>query len=168
MTMTTEFNPQHLRTAFGSFATGVTIITARAANGELVGLTANSFASVSLRPPLVLWSIDLGTPSFEVFRDCSHYAINVLSADQEALSNRFAMPSDDKFAGLDYCNGAGGAPLLSGCIAHFECANEAQHAGGDHLIMVGRIENYSVSSGAPLLFFRSSYARIADSGQQGK
>lgn len=166
--MTTEFNPQHLRGALGSFATGVTVITARAANGELVGLTANSFASVSLRPPLVLWSIDLGTPSFEVFRDCSHYAINVLGAHQEVLSNRFAMPSEDKFAGLDYRSGIGGAPLLAGCIASFECANEAQHAGGDHLILVGRIENYTVSSGAPLLFFRSGYARLTESGQQGE
>lgn len=165
--MSSEFNPQHLRAALGSFATGVTVITARAPNGELVGLTANSFASVSLQPPLVLWSIDRNTPSFEVFRSCSHYAINVLGAGQEALSNRFATPSADKFAGLDYRNGAGRAPLLAGCIAGFECANEAQHAGGDHLIMVGRIENYSVSSGAPLLFFRSAYAELA-SGQQGE
>lgn len=160
--MSTDFNPQHLRAALGSFATGVTVVTTRGPKGEPVGLTANSFASVSLEPPLVLWSIGLNTPSFAAFRDCSHYAINILSADQEDVSNRFANPQPDKFAGLDYREGISGVPLLNGCIASFECRNEIQHAGGDHLILVGRIENYSIdiAAGPPLLFYASKYAGL--------
>ena len=166
--MPTDHNPQNtpaserasLRYALGSFATGVTVITARDAAGNPAGLTVNSFASVSLDPPLVLWSIGLGSPSFTIFRDCSHYAINVLAADQEEISNRFSNPSPDKFAGLEYTLGLGNAPLLGGCIASFECRNEKQHEGGDHLILVGRVENYIVDMGAPLLFFGSRYAGL--------
>ena len=149
-----------LRQAFGSFATGVTIVTARDAKGNLVGLTANSFSAVSLEPPLVLWCVSLTTPSFAAFRDCSHYTINVLSADQEDISNRFATPNADKFAGMDYSLSAGGAPTLKGCIASFECRNAHQYPGGDHLIMVGQVENYRVNMDAPLLFFASKYAGI--------
>lgn len=149
-----------LRQAFGSFATGVTVVTARDAAGHLVGLTANSFSAVSLEPPLVLWCISLTTPSFAAFRDCSHYAINVLAADQEEISNRFANPSPDKFAGLAHTPGLGGAPLLGGCIATFECANTHRYPGGDHLIMVGAVERYRVDLNAPLLFFGSRYAGL--------
>ena len=149
-----------LRQAFGSFATGVTVVTALDARGNPVGLTANSFSAVSLNPPLVLWCISLTTPSFTAFRDCSHYAINVLSADQEEISNRFANPSADKFARLEWTSGAGGAPVLKGCIAGFECANAHQYPGGDHLIMVGRVDNYRVNMDAPLLFFGSKYAAL--------
>jgi len=149
-----------LRQAFGSFATGVTVVTTRDADGNLVGLTANSFSAVSLNPALVLWCISLNTPSFAAFRDCSHYAINVLSADQEEISNRFASPSADKFAGLDWAPGNSGAPLLNGCIANFECSNANQYPGGDHLILVGQVENYRVNMDAPLLFFASQYAGL--------
>jgi len=162
-TMSTEksnFNPAALRQAFGSFATGVTVITALDASGKPTGITVNSFTSVSLEPPLVLWCIGLGTPSFASFRDCSHYAIHVLSADQEDISNRFANPSADKFAGLDYSRGTGGVPLLPGCVATFECSNAAQYPGGDHLILVGKVEHYQASLDAPLLFFASNYAHI--------
>ncbi|HWV18478.1 MAG TPA: flavin reductase family protein [Rhodocyclaceae bacterium] len=149
-----------LRQAFSSFATGVTVVTALDARGNPVGLTANSFSAVSLNPALVLWCISLTTPSFAAFRDCSHYAINVLSADQEEISNRFANPSPDKFAGLEWTPGLGGAPVLKGCIANFECGNGHQYPGGDHLIMVGAVGNYRVNMDAPLLFFASKYAGI--------
>lgn len=155
-----NFDPQQLRAVFGSFATGVTVITTRGPAGELIGMTVNSLASLSLEPPLLVWCIDLGTPSFEAFRDCSHYAINVLGADQADISNRFANPSEDKFAGLSWQEGAGGSPLIAGCIAYFECVNEAQHPGGDHRLMVGRILGYQIDPGAPLLFFGSRYARL--------
>ncbi|HEU6456199.1 MAG TPA: flavin reductase family protein [Roseateles sp.] len=155
-----DLSPAMLRQAFGSFATGVTVITTRDANGTLVGLTANSFSAVSLNPPLLLWCISLTTPSFGAFRDCSHYAINVLSADQEEISNRFANPSPNKFAGLDYSIGAGGAALLNGSIATFECRNTHRYPGGDHLIMVGEVENYRVNMDTPLLFFASKYAGL--------
>ena len=149
-----------LRQAFGSFATGVTVVTTRDAGGNLVGLTANSFSAVSLDPALVLWCISLTTPSFAAFRDCSHYAINVLSADQEEISNRFANPSADKFAGIDWAPGTSGVPLLDGCIANFECSNVNQYPGGDHVILVGQVEHYRVNMDAPLLFFGSKYAAL--------
>ncbi|HTJ96544.1 MAG TPA: flavin reductase family protein [Rhodocyclaceae bacterium] len=149
-----------LRYALSSFATGVTVVTTRDANGQQHGLTANSFASVSLDPPLVLWSISRGTPSFEAFRGCSHYAVNILSSDQEEISNRFAHASPDKFAGLEYTLGVGGSPVLAGCIASFECRNETQHDGGDHVILVGRVQNFKVDMGTPLLFFASRYASL--------
>jgi 3-hydroxy-9,10-secoandrosta-1,3,5(10)-triene-9,17-dione monooxygenase reductase component len=155
-----DLSPAMLRQAFGSFATGVTVVTARDADGKPVGLTANSFSAVSLEPPLVLWCIALTTPSFAAFRDCSHYAINVLSADQEELSNRFANPSPNKFAGLDYTSGLGDCPLLTGAISSFECSNAHQYPGGDHLILVGRVESYRVNLDAPLLFFGSKYAGL--------
>jgi 3-hydroxy-9,10-secoandrosta-1,3,5(10)-triene-9,17-dione monooxygenase reductase component len=149
-----------LRQAFGSFATGVTVVTTLDAKRNPVGLTANSFSAVSLEPPLVLWCISLNTPSFAAFQDCSHYAINVLSADQEEISNRFANPSPNKFAGLDWTPGASGVPLLNGCIANFECSNANQYPGGDHLILVGQVENYRVNLDTPLLFFASRYAAL--------
>jgi 3-hydroxy-9,10-secoandrosta-1,3,5(10)-triene-9,17-dione monooxygenase reductase component len=162
-TMSTEKTPHEpalLRQAFSSFATGVTVVTTRDAQGHLVGLTANSFSAVSLEPRLALWCIAAGTPSFAAFRDCSHYTINVLAADQEEISNRFANPSPDKFAGLEYSEGLGGAPRLAGCIASFECRNLHQYPGGDHLIMVGEVENFQLNMGAPLLFFGSRYAGL--------
>jgi flavin reductase (DIM6/NTAB) family NADH-FMN oxidoreductase RutF len=155
-----NLSPALLRQAFGSFATGVTVVTARDVDGNPVGLTANSFSAVSLDPPLVLWCIALGTPSFAAFRDCSHYAINVLSADQEEISNRFANPSPNKFSGIDYALGLGEVPLLNGSIASFECRNLHQYPGGDHLIMVGQVEKYRVNMDAPLLFFGSKYAGL--------
>ena len=156
-----EFDKRAFRTALGSFATGVTIITARGANGKLAGLTVNSFASVSLDPPLVLWSLSLYSPALAVFQHCSHYAINVLAADQIELSDHFAKPTienaDDKFSTLKFDAGSGGAPLLPGCCARFECRNETRHPGGDHLIFIGQVEKYSCEERAPLLFQGGRY-----------
>lgn len=153
-------SPQSLRSAFGRFATGVAVITARAPDGSLVGLTVNSLTSLSLEPPLLLWCITCNTPSFEVFRDCSHYAVNILAAEQQDISNRFASPLPDKFAGLDYRLGLGDAPLLQGCIAQFECASQACYPGGDHMIMVGAIESVALGEGEPLLYYASRYAAL--------
>lgn len=154
---------QTLRNALGQFATGVTIITACTARGERVGLTANSFNSVSLDPPLVLWSLSLYSPSLLAFQHCSHWAVHVLSASQEALSQRFASSGIDRFAGLEMRDGLGGAPLLDGCVARFECRNEARHAGGDHMIFVGQVERFDNFGGAPLLFHGGRYARVNQS-----
>lgn len=163
-----KFDTRDFRNALGSFATGVTVVTARDANGGLAGLTVNSFASVSLDPPLVLWSLSLHSPALAVFKRCSHYAINILAADQVDLSVRFARPSDeqpeDRFAGLKFDSGSGGAALLQGCCAWFECGNLAQHDGGDHLIFVGRIENYRYQDRPPLLFQGGQY-RLLESLQ---
>ena len=160
-----EFDTRAFRNALGSFATGVTVVTARDAAGGLTGLTVNSFASVSLDPPLVLWSLSLYTPALAVFEHCSHYAVNVLAADQFDLSTRFAKSGDERldnmFADLEFDSGRAGAPLLHGCCARFECRNEARHAGGDHRIFVGAVERYDYQDRPPLVFHGGQYRRLA-------
>jgi flavin reductase (DIM6/NTAB) family NADH-FMN oxidoreductase RutF len=148
-----SFSPQEFRTALGMFATGVTIVTARTPDGQLVGLTANSFNSVSLAPPLVLWSLARAAGSMAAFSAGSHYAINVLAADQKALAERFAMRGGERFAGVTFDKGAGGAPLLHGAAATFECFNRSRYEEGDHVIFVGEVERCAHRIGAsPLLF----------------
>jgi len=157
-------NPAHdsrsFRDALGLFATGITVVTTRAPNGEVVGLTVNSFNSVSLEPPLVLWSLSLGSPSEAAFRACSHYAVHVLGESQQALSRQFASSREQRFAGVRTTDGLGGAPLIEGCLARFECRNDIQYAGGDHLIFVGRVERFERSAGDPLLYFGGGYRGI--------
>lgn len=135
------------------FATGVTIVTARSAQGDLIGLTANSFNSVSLAPPLVLWSLAQAAGSMAVFAQGSHYAIHILSADQKALAERFATRGIDRFAGVDHRPGLGGAPLLAGAAATFECFNRSRYEEGDHVIFVGEVESCHHREGtSPLLY----------------
>jgi flavin reductase (DIM6/NTAB) family NADH-FMN oxidoreductase RutF len=153
-----SFSPEHFRAALGMFATGVTIVTARAADGSVIGLTANSFNSVSLDPPLVLWSLAQAAGSLPVFRAGSHYAINVLAKDQKALAERFALKGADRWTGVDFVEGAGGAPLLAGAAATFECFNRSRYEEGDHVIFVGEVERCSWRGGAsPLLFHGGRY-----------
>ena len=135
------------------FATGVTVVTARDANGQLVGLTANSFNSVSLDPPLVLWSLSRRSAALAVFRAGTHYAINVLAADQLALAERFAARVPERWAGVAWRPGVAGAPLIEGAVAHFECFNRSRHDEGDHLLFIGQVEHCDHRPGAsPLLF----------------
>ncbi len=135
------------------FATGVTIVTARTDEGRFVGLTANSFNSVSLTPPLVLWSLARAAGSMAAFSTGSHYAINILSADQQDLAKRFAARDGDRFSGLQFSLGAGGAPLIAGAAATFECFNRSRYEEGDHVIFVGEVERCAHRAGAsPLLF----------------
>lgn len=150
-----------LRDALGDFATGVAVVTARAADGQPVGVTINSFASVSLEPPLVLWSLGLHSPSLLVFESCSHYAVNILAADQIEFSQRFAQSQSDKFAGIVTTVGAGGTPLLPGCSACFECRNELRYPGGDHIILIGYVENFIRADKPPLIFHRGRYRSLA-------
>ena len=148
-----SFSKLEFRAALGMFATGVTIVTARAVDGQVVGLTANSFASVSLDPPLVLWSLAQGAASLAAFRAGSHYAINVLAADQKPLAERFALKGADRWAGVSFTQGLGGAPLLTGTAASFECFNRSRYEEGDHIIFVGEVERCAWKTGAsPLLF----------------
>jgi flavin reductase (DIM6/NTAB) family NADH-FMN oxidoreductase RutF len=159
---TSDFDCRSFRAALGSFTTGIAVVTACAPDGSFVGLTINSFNSVSLAPPLVLWSLDLGSPSLEAFRSASHYAVSILGADQVELSQRFATRLEDKFSGLSTCVGAGGAPLLHGCCAWFECANEMQYPGGDHIIFVGRVERYAGDpEQLPLVYHGGRYRSLA-------
>lgn len=152
---------RRLRDALGEFATGVTVVTARGADGQPVGVTINSFASVSLEPPLVLWSLGLESPSLEVFEACSHYAINVLAADQVEFSQRFSQSQSDKFAGIDLKVGAGDTPILPGCCARFVCRNEMRYPGGDHVILVGHVESFEREEKPPLIFHGGRYRSLA-------
>lgn len=152
------FSAREFRAALGMFATGVTIVTARTATGELVGLTANSFNSVSLDPPLVLWSLSGRSSSLAVFRAGTHYAINVLAADQLEMAQRFAAPARDRWAGVRWRHGHGGAPLIEGAAACFECLNRSRYVEGDHVIFVGQVEHCNHRPGAvPLLFHGGRY-----------
>jgi 3-hydroxy-9,10-secoandrosta-1,3,5(10)-triene-9,17-dione monooxygenase reductase component len=158
MSTAPTLDPGEFRKALGAFATGVTIITTRAADGALLGLTANSFNSVSLNPPLVLWSLAQNALSLPVFKAVGHWAVHILAADQEELSARFARRGLDKFAGLDVESGAGGVPLLRGCTARFECRSAFQYEGGDHTIFVGEVLKFERSERAPLVFHGGRYA----------
>ena len=158
MSQTDTFDAAEFRRALGSFATGVTIITTRDADGNNVGLTANSFNSVSLDPPLVLWSLAQSSGSLPAFRQATHWAVHVLAADQEPLSTRFAKRGVDKFAGLACEPGIGGIPLLRGCTARFECKTAFQYEGGDHVIFVGQVLNFTRAESAPLVFHSGRYA----------
>ncbi|MET4577078.1 flavin reductase family protein [Ottowia thiooxydans] len=147
------FSASEFRTALGMFATGVTIVTARGDAGEPIGLTANSFNSVSLDPPLVLWSLSLRSLSLPVFRAGTHYAINVLASDQHELAMQFAKPSDNRWRDVQWKPGVAGAPVLEGAAACFECFNRSRYEEGDHVIFVGQVEHCDHRSGAsPLLF----------------
>ena len=136
------------------FATGVTIVTACGEDGTPVGLTANSFNSVSMAPPLILWSLSLRAGSMPVFRAGSHYAINILAAGQRELAERFAgSRRENRFDGVSWEAGVGGAPVLAGAVAVFECFNRSRYEEGDHVIFVGQVERCSHTPGAaPLLF----------------
>jgi flavin reductase (DIM6/NTAB) family NADH-FMN oxidoreductase RutF len=135
------------------FATGVTIVTARTPAGVLVGLTANSFNSVSLQPPLVLWSLAQAAGSMAALSTGSHYAINILAAGQKDLAERFASGRADRWQGVAFTDGASGAPLLDGAAASFECFNRSRYEEGDHVIFVGEVERCTHRAGAaPLLF----------------
>ena len=156
-----QFDSRSLRDALGEFATGVAVVTARATDGLPVGVTINSFASVSLEPPLVLWSLGLSSPSLATFETCSHYAVNILAAGQVEYSQRFSQSQEDRFAGIETKVGAGGTPLLPGCCAWFECRNEIRYPGGDHLILVGFVENFRREPKAPLVFHGGRYRELA-------
>ena len=149
------------RRSLAESATGVTVI-ATSVEGERFGLTSNSFASVSLEPPLVLWSIRRESKSFAAFAACSHFAVNILAEDQIELSQRFARSGPDKFRDIDCQAGQGDAPLLAGVAASFECVRTQTYDGGDHLILVGQVLRYSRYDRQPLLFVKGRYAVSAD------
>ncbi|HUG22912.1 flavin reductase family protein [Piscinibacter sp.] len=153
-----DFSAQDFRSALGMFATGVTIVTARDAAGNRIGLTANSFNSVSLAPPLVLWSLARSAGSMPAFTRGSHYAINILSAEQHELAERFSRKEADRFAGVLFREGSGGAPILEGSAAVFECFNRSRYTEGDHVIFVGEVERCERREGAsPLIFHGGRY-----------
>lgn len=160
-TQAQDLDSRAFRTVLGSFATGVTVVTALAPDGGKLGVTVSSFNSVSLDPPLILWSLSRSSPSLAAFEQASHYAINVLADHQQSLSDRFAVRDNDRFVGILLRDGRYGIPLLEGCCAWFECRNEVRYAGGDHLIFVGHVENFGAGPAqAPLVFHGGSYRRL--------
>lgn len=152
------FDPKEFRRALGMFATGVTIVTTTAADGTPIGITANSFNSVSLEPPMVLWSLANNARSLPAFSDSTHWNVHILSNEQEALSNRFARAGEDKFSGLAMDAQPSGAPLLTGCSARFQCKSAFKYEGGDHTIFVGEVVQYDSSARPPLLYVTGGYA----------
>ena len=154
------FDRDAFRNALGTFVTGVTIVTARDGGGNPAGLTANSFNSVSLDPPMVLWSLSLASGSLPVFREAESWAVHVLAADQQAMSNRFATPGADKFAGLDLADGPEGAPLIEGCAARFGCSARFEYEGGDHAIFLGEVVDFDRSEAEPLIYHGGRYGRV--------
>ena len=153
-----SFSGDDFRAALATFATGVTIVTARTADGQPVGLTANSFNSVSIDPPLVLWSLSRQAGSMPAFAHGSHYAINILAADQHALAVRFASKDVARFDGVAFRLGKSGVPLLEGAAAAFECFNRSRYEEGDHVIFVGEVESCARRDGVhPLIFHGGRY-----------
>ena len=160
MNTSAVIDPQALRQALGSFATGVTIVTTRDAAGLDVGLTANSFNSVSLNPPMILWSLAKSSRSLLAFVEAREFAVHILAADQRALSNRFAQRGIDKFATLTVSRSGHGTPLLEGCSARFICRTAFRYEGGDHDIFVGEVTTFEHFDRPPLLFHGGRYADV--------
>jgi 3-hydroxy-9,10-secoandrosta-1,3,5(10)-triene-9,17-dione monooxygenase reductase component len=157
------FNSYDFKKAVAHFPTGVSVVSARTSDGSFIGVTANSFSSISLEPPLVSVSLNKNLRSFRHFVEASHFGINVLAANQHDVSSTFAQPSLDKWSWVKSYVGPAGSPFIRPNIAAFECATYAQYEGGDHLIFVGRVIHLEVNeNGDPLVFFRSNYRRLSD------
>ena len=154
-----EFSQRELRDAMGSFATGVTIVTTMTDRGPL-GMTVNSFTSVSLDPPLVLWSPARKSARFPAFEAASHFAVHILSQDQRELADIFSKSGIEAFDDIEYTHGIGDVPLLNGCTARFECSHAAGHDGGDHLIVVGEVLRISACDEPALLFYRGEFTGL--------
>ena len=157
-----ELGPDELRLALGRFVTGVTIVTCRDEHGEPIGLTANSFNALSLDPPLVLWSLRQASSTIAAFTNASHFAVNVLAAGQVDLSRRFAKPSSAKFDAGEWTDGQGGAPLLAGCVAVFECRRRSHHAAGDHVLFIGEVERIGGTADTPLVYHAGHYRTLSE------
>jgi flavin reductase (DIM6/NTAB) family NADH-FMN oxidoreductase RutF len=159
--MAGEQGSRALRDALGRFATGVTVITTRTASGKAEGLTANSFSSLSLDPPLVLWNLQNTARSLPAFRAAEHFVVNVLASEQRPLSQHFARAQDDKFDGIDVDAGVGDCPVLPGSLAVIECRTTRQFDAGDHVLFIGEVLRFSQREGRPLVFSGGKYHQLA-------
>ncbi|WP_271911381.1 flavin reductase family protein [Vreelandella alkaliphila] len=153
-------DPRALRQTLGHFATGVTVVTTTGEGGEPIGITANSFSSLSLEPPLILWSLGVQSPSLGAFAEGRHFAVNILGAQQEALAMQFARPAEDKFTGIAVQASVEGVPLLADSLARLECRVEFTRLAGDHLLIVGRVLRFASEAGEPLLFYQGGFQRL--------
>lgn len=154
-----------LRNALGAFATGVTVVTTKAPDGKDLGRTANSFSSVSLDPPLILWSLSKTSSAFEAFKQSDFFAVHILSADQDSISGAFASSSVNPFDSMEVKRGHDEIPLIEDCAARFECKTTYQYEGGDHIIFVGEVIDFRHSSIPPLLFHGGRYGRLVSHQQ---
>ena len=152
-----KFDQRDFRRALGQFATGVAVVTGRNKHGRCIGLTVNSFASVSLDPPLVLWSLARTSTEFYDFTKTRHFAVNVLASSQHHLSRRFSEQVSDRFAELDCTDCIKDCPLLKGATAHFVCRVVRKFQGGDHVIFLGEVIHYRYHEGEPLIFHSGQY-----------
>lgn len=157
--MSNAIDARELRNALSTFATGVTVVTCKDAEGNPVGATASSFNSVSMDPPLVLWSVTKSILSANAFINAEEFVINVLASDQTEISNGFARSGEDKFAGIDTEEGIGGVPMLKDCVTRFQCKAWATYDGGDHEIIVGEVVEMDSSDKEGLVFYRGGYAK---------
>jgi flavin reductase (DIM6/NTAB) family NADH-FMN oxidoreductase RutF len=153
-----DLDRAHLRRAMGRFVTGVAIVTTRQADGKAEGITVNSFSTVSLDPPLVLWSLARSARSFEAFDTAEYFAVSILSSRQLHLVRHFSSPRADKIAGVAHEEGFGGCPIIPDALAHFECRREAAVEGGDHKIYIGRILRLGYRDGDPLIFSSGTFS----------
>lgn len=162
-----SIDSHEFRIALGTFTTGVTIVTAKGRDGTPVGVTANSFNSVSLQPPMILWSLARSARSLATFEAAEYWAVHILAADQDALSNRFARSGGDKFAGLESDTGLGGTPLLRNCASRLQCKTAFRYEGGDHVIFVGEVVAFDRNDLPPLVFHGGQYAVAARKAEPG-
>lgn len=149
-----------MRNALGRFATGVTVVTGSDPDGTAVGVTISSFNTVSLDPPLVLWSLARQSKSLNCFAPGMAHTIHILSAQQQALAERFASTALNKFNGLTYRLNTTGVALLPDCLAYFECLTQSWYEGGDHIIIIGKVQQFEIAEGEPLLFYRGQFTAI--------
>jgi flavin reductase (DIM6/NTAB) family NADH-FMN oxidoreductase RutF len=159
-------DPRDFRNALGTYGTGVTVVTAMTADGKPYGVTCNSFTSVSLNPPLVLWSLGMFSQGLLVFQNASHFAVNVLDVSQQELALQFAKSSGEKFNGVEWKPGLGNAPIIAGTVAQFQCRAVNRYYGGDHIIFLGAVEAYAYNGQQPLLFARGGFGKFV--GDDGK
>ena len=158
----TQFDTKELRNAFGCFPSGVTVITLKDENNKPTGITVSSFSSLSLDPPLCLFSIGKEQASKTLFETSEHFVVNVLCAEQEAIAWQFAKPVEDKFEGVEWSENANNMPIITGNIAHFCCEKWAVYEGGDHIIVVGTILDFTQSDSDALVFFKGKIDNIAN------
>ncbi len=157
-----SFDSAMFRETLGCFATGVVVAATRGDKNAPVGLTINSFTSVSLDPPLILWSIALSAPSLSAFREHSAFTINILSKEQQSLCMQFAKPSDNKFKGVDWRPGYQEAPIICDALAVLQCKTYRRYEGGDHEIFVGEVIKMDFTDRKPLVFHRGQFVELAD------
>jgi flavin reductase (DIM6/NTAB) family NADH-FMN oxidoreductase RutF len=162
-----ELDARDFRSALGRFPTGVCLVTTLGSGGQPAGMTVNSLTSVSLDPPMVLWSLSREASSAPVFRDAEYFAVNILAAGDEALSSHFAKQAPDKFAAFAerFAPGLGGVPVLRGAAATFECHTRHRNYGGDHIVLIGTVERYAYADLPPLLFYRGRYVAVQFPGR---